>query len=306
MPLDLSDAIVTANTPSQPAGTLLGQGSAAAGQGKPLTINEASKATGLSPSVLRIWELRYGWPTPRRRGNGYRTYPHPLVEDLRRAAQLIRTGTPIGQLIVDGLPRWPADRTRPVPSRALPLARSLPAPSGEPARLQAELIEACEQGRHTEVRAIIQRAPFVLRPSEESAAVLAPALVAIAELKAAERWTAEIDGVVADLAARSAQLARGPAAGWRIVPVTERDIVAARVAVLLLRARGQACQVASSGRDGTGPWLAVSADGFADGAPAGRDLIGTLSVLPGAHPGFAALLARSAPLPWTVPASDQR
>ena len=57
-----------------------------------LNINEASQACGLSPSVLRIWELRYGWPNPRRKANGYRSYSPHLVEDLKRIAKLIEEG----------------------------------------------------------------------------------------------------------------------------------------------------------------------------------------------------------------------
>ena len=34
-----------------------------------LTIHQVAEATGLTPSLLRIWESRYGWPTPRRLAN---------------------------------------------------------------------------------------------------------------------------------------------------------------------------------------------------------------------------------------------
>ena len=36
------------------------------------SIQEAGKACELNPSVLRIWEARYGWPKPQLRKHGYR------------------------------------------------------------------------------------------------------------------------------------------------------------------------------------------------------------------------------------------
>src|SRR4051812_44623865 len=79
-----------------------------------LNIKDTSKLTGLSPSVLRIWELRYGWPNPKRKSNGYRTYQPHQVDELKRVAGFVKDGVPISRLIVDGLPRWPtADMSRP-------------------------------------------------------------------------------------------------------------------------------------------------------------------------------------------------
>src|SRR4051812_36615461 len=108
-----------------------------------LNINEASKACGLSPSVLRIWELRYGWPNPKRKPNGYRAYNMHQVQELKRVATLVKSGTPISSIIVDGLPRWPTDHSRaPVP-RTLTRTRALVRPT-EPSEaiLHRELIEA--------------------------------------------------------------------------------------------------------------------------------------------------------------------
>src|SRR6187399_203758 len=73
-----------------------------------MNINEASKLCGLSPSVLRIWELRYGWPNPKRKPNGYRAYTMHQVQELKRMGELVKAGVPVSSLIVEGLPRWPA------------------------------------------------------------------------------------------------------------------------------------------------------------------------------------------------------
>lgn len=72
------------------------------------SIKEASEATGLAEGVLRMWELRLGWPNPPRNPtNGYREYPKAMVDDLCRMAKLVKAGCMIGQLIVNGSPRWP-------------------------------------------------------------------------------------------------------------------------------------------------------------------------------------------------------
>ena len=37
------------------------------------SIHDAAAASGLTPSVIRVWEERYCWPAPKRHRNGYRT-----------------------------------------------------------------------------------------------------------------------------------------------------------------------------------------------------------------------------------------
>lgn len=95
-----------------------------------LNINEASKACGLSPSVLRIWELRYGWPNPKRKPNGYRAYNQHQIQELKRVADLVKRGTPISALIIDGLPRWPTDQAIKRSPLGLTKSRALEKPAG--------------------------------------------------------------------------------------------------------------------------------------------------------------------------------
>ena len=110
-----------------------------------MNINEASKACGLSPSVLRIWELRYGWPNPKRKANGYRAYNQHQVQELKRVSDLVKRGTPISALIIDGLPRWPTDQAIKRTPMGLTKARAIEKPAGVlEAKLQDELIEALE------------------------------------------------------------------------------------------------------------------------------------------------------------------
>jgi len=153
-----------------------------------LNINEASKSCGLSPSVLRIWELRYGWPSPKRKSNGYRTYSLHQVQELKRVAALVKAGTPISSLIIDGLPRWPSDVQRSPSARTLSKTRSLSAPTATmEAALHRELIDALEMRKAPQVKELLQRIFWSVRPTDEPRTALVPALVAVAELRQAAR-----------------------------------------------------------------------------------------------------------------------
>lgn len=66
-----------------------------------LTYNIAAveRDTGLSKDVLRMWERRYGFPTPERDGNGDRLYPAEQVKRLRLIKRLMDLGHRPGKLI---------------------------------------------------------------------------------------------------------------------------------------------------------------------------------------------------------------
>ena len=50
-----------------------------------LSIKEVAEQTGLAPGTIRMWEQRYGFPTPGRTASGYRRYEPEDIETLRRA-----------------------------------------------------------------------------------------------------------------------------------------------------------------------------------------------------------------------------
>src|SRR6478609_10037274 len=50
-----------------------------------LSIKEVAEQTGLAPGTIRMWEQRYGFPTPLRTASGYRRYEPEDIETLRRA-----------------------------------------------------------------------------------------------------------------------------------------------------------------------------------------------------------------------------
>ncbi len=62
-------------------------------------IAAVERDTGLSKDVLRVWERRYGFPTPGRDGNGERLYTPEQVDRLRLIKRLMDLGYRPGKLI---------------------------------------------------------------------------------------------------------------------------------------------------------------------------------------------------------------
>ncbi len=58
----------------------------------PLNIAAVERDTGLSKDTLRVWERRYGFPSPLRDEHGDRLYPPDQVEKLRLMRRLIDQG----------------------------------------------------------------------------------------------------------------------------------------------------------------------------------------------------------------------
>mgnify|MGYP001230607442 CR=1 FL=1 len=67
-----------------------------------LSIAAVERDTGLSKDTLRVWERRYGFPTPERDGSGERAYPLDQVERLRLIKRLLDVGHRPGRVV--GLP----------------------------------------------------------------------------------------------------------------------------------------------------------------------------------------------------------
>ena len=68
---------------------------------KRFDIKETAKLTGISAPALRIWELRYGWPKPERKANGYRLYKETLIHDLQWVVTMVAAGKTMRELIDD-------------------------------------------------------------------------------------------------------------------------------------------------------------------------------------------------------------
>jgi DNA-binding transcriptional MerR regulator/methylmalonyl-CoA mutase cobalamin-binding subunit len=91
-----------------------------------VNIAGAERATGLSKDTLRVWERRYGFPTPHRDTAGERLYTAAQIERLRLLKRLVDAGERPGRLMA-----LPADELEARLS-ALPQATALPA-AGQPA-----------------------------------------------------------------------------------------------------------------------------------------------------------------------------
>ncbi len=63
------------------------------------SIAAVERDTGLSKDVLRVWERRYGFPTPDRDANGERSYPAEQIERLRLIKRLMDLGHRPGKLL---------------------------------------------------------------------------------------------------------------------------------------------------------------------------------------------------------------
>lgn len=64
-----------------------------------LSIAAVERDTGLSKDTLRVWERRYGFPTPQRDGAGERAYTIDQVEKLRLVKRLLDAGHRPGRIV---------------------------------------------------------------------------------------------------------------------------------------------------------------------------------------------------------------
>lgn len=215
------------------------------------SIHDAAQICGLTPSVIRVWEERYGWPSPKRQHNGYRAFSGIEIDELKRVAALVKGGTPISHIILDGLPVFPKDTSRPAPQHDLRLTRALPAVASRPAATARDgVIEALEQRHDGRVLEALQRACIELRPADELAGVLVPALVGVIELRQHERTLTREADVLRLISERSAQLARRfPTTGelLTVSALTTTDRPLAELVAALLAQRGQAVKVVALG-----------------------------------------------------------
>ena len=62
-------------------------------------IAMVERETGLSKDTLRVWERRYGFPSPSRDSNGERLYPADQVEKLRVIRRLMDQGMRPGKIV---------------------------------------------------------------------------------------------------------------------------------------------------------------------------------------------------------------
>lgn len=210
------------------------------------SIHDAAAASGLTPSVIRVWEERYGWPAPKRHRNGYRAFAAHEIDELKRVAELVKGGMPISKIIVDGFPRWPDEGHKSAPRHDVTVARGLPMRPGRASEtLREEIARSLEDLHVGHALEAIQRAPLDLRPSDELSAVLAPALVGLVELRQQGRHLPRESELEQAIGVRCRQLRqRLPTSGavLAVGAANEADAVFADLVVALLAARGIAAR----------------------------------------------------------------
>ena len=210
------------------------------------SIHDAAAASGLTPSVIRVWEERYGWPAPKRHRNGYRAFAAHEIDELKRVAELVKNGVPISKIIVDGFPRWPEEGHKAVPRHQVTVARGLPLRPGRATEeLRGEIVRSLEDLHVGHALEAIQRACIDLRPADELAAVLAPALVGLIELRQHGRHLPRENELDQAIGVRCRQLRqRLPTSGAEltVAAANDTDAVFADLVVALLATRGVAAR----------------------------------------------------------------
>ncbi|MEZ5701297.1 MAG: MerR family transcriptional regulator [Burkholderiaceae bacterium] len=95
-----------------------------------LNIAAVERDVGLSKDVLRVWERRYGFPSPERDAHGERLYPLSQVDRLRLVKRLMDQGHRPGRLLSSPTP----DLAKLLESRPLPV--EAPSAHGQDSPLQ--------------------------------------------------------------------------------------------------------------------------------------------------------------------------
>jgi DNA-binding transcriptional MerR regulator len=70
------------------------------------SIGEVAERTGLAVPVLRMWESRFGFPSPERRPNGRRRYSESDVRRLRQVKRHRESGMSLGAAIEKARSAW--------------------------------------------------------------------------------------------------------------------------------------------------------------------------------------------------------
>jgi len=104
-----------------------------------LTIGTVASQLGVSPDVLRKWEIRHGWPAPVRTKGGTRLYDQQLMLQLRTARRMIESGHAVAEAL--SLARDAAPDLHEVSRIAAPIEALLHlVATGQVSRLRAELL----------------------------------------------------------------------------------------------------------------------------------------------------------------------
>lgn len=115
-----------------------------------LSIAEVERETGLPRATVRIWERRYGFPSPSRDDRGERCYSQDQVAQLSQMHRLVQQGHRPAKLLAagaDGIRQLalPATSARPTPASARVLALMRLLKRHDAAALRIELANVLER-----------------------------------------------------------------------------------------------------------------------------------------------------------------
>lgn len=120
-----------------------------------LTIADIELETGIAKDTLRVWERRYGFPTPERDAQGERRYGQDQLVRLRLIKRLMDAGYRPGQLVAQPLQTLQTLPSCPIQARP----RSTPTPSADASDfepwLQCLVAQDTDRLRH-ELQACLQ------------------------------------------------------------------------------------------------------------------------------------------------------
>lgn len=137
----------------------------------PLTIGAVERDTGLSKDTLRVWERRYGFPTPERDSAGERVYSPAQVEKLRLIKRLLDQGLRPGKLMAASAEEL---------GSMITARRAPPGAAAAPAAL-ADMAELVRLHRNEELRAALSQILLKLGLQRFVIECMAPLNVAIGE-----------------------------------------------------------------------------------------------------------------------------
>ena len=134
------------------------------------SISAVSKLTGVGCHTLRVWERRYGFPTPLRSPTGHRRYEADQVEMLATVARRLRRGEGVGQVMAE--------------LRAGGVAAGVPSEIADASEARSSnLLDPLQQGDLTAADLAYARAVTGLSPVDQVLRILEPCLSDLGE-----RW----------------------------------------------------------------------------------------------------------------------
>ncbi len=218
------------------------------------TAKQACVTLGISPSLIRLWESRYGWPCPRRTANGHRRFSTADLDEIRRVLALVRGGRAVGSLLSEGRPRLP--EAAPRPRLDADIVSGIPLPARTKAcALRGELVAALARRDEGAAQACLAHALRDCTPDDRPWAAWLPCLTMLAAWEARGQGLPGASRLRATVAAQARALANRRLAQVELGVVADDDDVAVIVAAALTLAGHPARPMRAAAI--TGPYVTV-------------------------------------------------